>query len=84
MIMAPISSKIAREVHDDLGQVLTAVKLDISWLKGKMSKDQKTVADKAEKTMALVEEILFEPRWDEEQFELAKSRVIKQKTHHAL
>ena len=29
-----------------------------------------------ESTLALVEEILFEPRWDEEQFELAKSRVI--------
>lgn len=29
-----------------------------------------------EKTLALVEEMLFEPRWDMEQFELAKSRVI--------
>ena len=29
-----------------------------------------------QKTVALVEEILLEPRWDEEQFELAKSRII--------
>ena len=29
-----------------------------------------------ESTVALVEEILLEPRWDEEQFELAKSRII--------
>ncbi len=29
-----------------------------------------------EKTIGLVEEMLFEPRWDEEQFALAKSRVI--------
>jgi len=29
-----------------------------------------------EKTLALVEEILLEPRWDEEQFALAKSRII--------
>ncbi len=29
-----------------------------------------------EKTVDLVEEILLEPRWDEEQFELAKSRII--------
>ncbi len=29
-----------------------------------------------EQTIALVEEMLFEPRWDEEQFNLAKSRVI--------
>jgi len=35
-----------------------------------------TLARNFEKTVALVEEILLEPRWDEEQFELAKSRVI--------
>ena len=29
-----------------------------------------------EKTISLVEEMLFEPRWDEEQFGLAKSRII--------
>ncbi|MCG6187706.1 M16 family metallopeptidase [Maribellus maritimus] len=29
-----------------------------------------------EKTLALVEEILLKPRWDEEQFELVKSRMI--------
>lgn len=29
-----------------------------------------------EKTLNLVEEILLEPRWDEEQFNLAKSRII--------
>jgi len=29
-----------------------------------------------EKTIGLVEEMLFEPRWDEEQYNLAKSRVI--------
>jgi zinc protease len=29
-----------------------------------------------QQTLDLVEEILFEPRWDEEQFELAKSRII--------
>jgi len=35
-----------------------------------------TLARNFEKTVSLVEEILLEPRWDEEQFELAKSRVI--------
>ena len=34
-----------------------------------------TLARNFESTVALVEEILLEPRWDEEQFELAKSRV---------
>lgn len=35
-----------------------------------------TLARNFEKTMTLVEEMLFEPRWDEEQFNLAKSRII--------
>jgi len=35
-----------------------------------------TLVRNFESTVDLVEEILFEPRWDEEQFELAKSRVI--------
>ena len=35
-----------------------------------------TLARNFEKTLALVEEMLLEPRWDEEQFNLAKSRVI--------
>jgi zinc protease len=35
-----------------------------------------TLKKNFEKTIALVEEILLEPRWDEEQFGLAKSRII--------
>ena len=35
-----------------------------------------TLARNFEKTLDLVEEMLFEPRWDTVQFELAKSRVI--------
>ena len=35
-----------------------------------------TLARNFKQTIGLVEEMLFEPRWDEEQFNLAKSRVI--------
>ena len=35
-----------------------------------------TLRKNFEKTIALVEEMLLEPRWDEEQFALAKSRII--------
>jgi zinc protease len=35
-----------------------------------------TLARNFEKTLGLVEEMLFEPRWDEEQYNLAKSRII--------
>jgi zinc protease len=35
-----------------------------------------SLARNFEKTISLVEEMLFQPRWDEEQFNLAKSRII--------
>lgn len=35
-----------------------------------------SLARNFEKTIALVEEMLFEPRWDEEQYNLTKSRII--------
>jgi zinc protease len=35
-----------------------------------------TLEKNFEKTLALVEEMMLEPRWDEEQFALAKSRVV--------
>jgi len=35
-----------------------------------------TLARNFEKTLGLVEEMLFEPRWDEEQYNLAKSRIV--------
>jgi len=35
-----------------------------------------TLKKNFEKTIALVQEMILEPRWDQEQFELAKSRII--------
>ena len=35
-----------------------------------------TLARNFEKTVALVEEMLLEPRWDEEQFSLNKTRTV--------
>lgn len=31
---------IAREIHDELGQVLTAMKMDMSWLKNRLPEDR--------------------------------------------
>ena len=36
---------IAREMHDELGQSLTALKMDLSWLDRKTPKDQKPLVD---------------------------------------
>jgi zinc protease len=41
-----------------------------------ISIDVSTLTRNFEKTLALVEEMLLEPRWDEEQFALVKSRTI--------
>ncbi|HMP82426.1 MAG TPA: PAS domain S-box protein, partial [Verrucomicrobiota bacterium] len=35
-------TRIAREIHDEFGQLLTAFKFDISWLEKKLSSDGKT------------------------------------------
>ncbi|MGN6554525.1 MAG: response regulator, partial [Verrucomicrobiota bacterium] len=40
-------TRIAREVHDELGQALTSCKLDLSWLAGRMPKDLKPLIEKA-------------------------------------
>ena len=39
---------IAREIHDELGQELTALKMDLTWLKGKLRKDQKPISSKVD------------------------------------
>ena len=37
---------IAREIHDDLGQALTGLKMDVSWLAKKLPRDQEPLLDK--------------------------------------
>ena len=37
---------IAREIHDDLGQSLSALKMDINWIKKRLHSDQTPVAEK--------------------------------------
>src|SRR6266478_2954702 len=40
-------TRIAREVHDELGQALTSCKLDLSWIAGKLPKELKPLQEKA-------------------------------------
>lgn len=47
-------SLIAREVHDDLGQVLTALNMDLSWLTNKLPKDQKILSKKTKSMSKLI------------------------------
>ncbi len=41
-------TRVAREVHDELGQSLTALKMDASWLYNKMPEKQGALKEKAE------------------------------------
>lgn len=48
-------ASIAREIHDDLGQSLTAIKLNVAWLKSKIPPDQALLIDKTEDAIKLVD-----------------------------
>jgi len=48
-------TRIARELHDELAQWLTALKMDISWLAMKLPPDQPQLAAKTGKMKALVD-----------------------------
>jgi PAS domain S-box-containing protein len=39
---------IAREVHDQLGQLITALKIDLTWIKSKLPKDSQELIAKAD------------------------------------
>jgi signal transduction histidine kinase len=41
-------TNVAREIHDELGQRLTAMKMDVSWLSKRLSKDQESLLEKAQ------------------------------------
>lgn len=46
---------IAREIHDDLGGTLTAAKIDLSWIRGRLGPDQSALAEKADSMDALLD-----------------------------
>lgn len=49
---------IASEVHDELGQTLTALKMDISWIKEKLPDNEKKLISKADETLSLVDDCI--------------------------
>lgn len=50
--------RIARAVHDEMGQQLTALKIDLSWLAKKFSKGQESLLDKTKSMLTLVDETM--------------------------
>lgn len=48
-------TNIAREIHDELGQSLTALKMDLFWLRKKLSKNQRSLNDKLTDMSSLID-----------------------------
>lgn len=46
--------RIAREVHDEIGSLLTAIKMDLSWLTQRLPKDHPNLTEKARTIAELV------------------------------
>jgi signal transduction histidine kinase/DNA-binding response OmpR family regulator len=49
---------IAREVHDELGQMLTVLKMDLSWLTRRLSVDKPGLVEKANAMSDLIDEVI--------------------------
>lgn len=67
-------NRTPEELEDAIG--LLGASIRVSADNENISINVSTLTKNYEKTLALVEEMLLEPRWDEEQFALAKSRII--------
>jgi signal transduction histidine kinase len=49
-------ASIAREVHDELGQQITCLKMDISWLQKKLNTENAEISQKIKGTLEIVDE----------------------------
>jgi PAS domain S-box-containing protein len=54
--------QIARDIHDELGQQLTGLKMDFSWLIKKISIEDKAIEEKIHEMVKLVEETIVSVR----------------------
>ncbi|TFH19813.1 MAG: insulinase family protein [Bacteroidia bacterium] len=78
LLASMLTEGTATKTPEELEEAIDMLGARISVYGGEqsISINVNTLVRNFESTVALVEEILLEPRWDEEQFELAKSRVI--------
>jgi signal transduction histidine kinase len=51
--------RIAREVHDEIGSLLTAIKIDFLWLSQRLPKDNQQLTDKAKTIEDLVNKVII-------------------------
>jgi PAS domain S-box-containing protein len=55
-------TRIARELHDELGQLLTALKMDLAWLRERLPAGNAEMADKAGQMHAMLEQTVSSTR----------------------
>ena len=55
-------SHMAREIHDELGQQLTGLKMDISWLNRKVNSQDEAVKEKMKDAIALIDKTVITVR----------------------
>jgi PAS domain S-box-containing protein len=56
-------SNISRMIHDEIGQALTALKMDTCWIKNNLANNQKTLSDTAESMVKLLDATFHKVRW---------------------
>jgi PAS domain S-box-containing protein len=49
---------LAREIHDELGQSLTVLKLDLSWMKKRLLPDQEPIVEKTKEMIQVIEDAI--------------------------
>lgn len=74
MMMEGTQQKTPQELEEAIESLGARINMYAS--NGSITISVNTLARNYEKTLALVEEILMEPRWDAEEFELAKTAVM--------
>jgi len=58
MVREEEQTRISREIHDELGQTLTGLRLDLAWILEKMPKHNKALTVRAQAALLLVDEML--------------------------
>lgn len=55
-------TRLARELHDALGSCLTAIKMDVAWVRGRLVPEQGVLIDKLERAMKTLDQAIQKKR----------------------
>ncbi len=50
--------QVAMELHDDLGQILTAIKMDLSWINRKLPENNESLKDRSRSSIKIVDQAI--------------------------